>query len=104
MWNGRSRVRLIRVFMAMAVAVLVTMPATAQASTSGYSDCSLHDICFWTGDDGTGSMCHWTDDDPDWQGGAVRCSWSNSRTAQSVFNNGTSGAGVSYYTGANYSG
>jgi peptidase inhibitor family I36 len=99
-----GRIRTILGFiMVIAVAALIA-PGMAQATTSGFSDCPSGNVCFWTGDNGTGSRCTWSVDDPDWQGGNIRCSWAATRTAQSVYNHGTSGRSVSYYTGANYSG
>ncbi|MET8682102.1 peptidase inhibitor family I36 protein [Streptomyces sp. NPDC004647] len=102
--RGKLRTRVIGGFAAVAAVAGLTMPGTAQAAPAGWSDCPSQHVCFWTGDNGTGQMCYWSGDDPDWRGGSIRCSWSSSKRAQSVFNNGTSGASVSYYTGANYGG
>ncbi|TLS44488.1 hypothetical protein FE633_19440 [Streptomyces montanus] len=75
--------------------------APAQAAAAAYS-CPSGSICFYTGDDGTGDRCTWDGFDPDWRNGAVRCSWSADKNVRSVFNNGTSGKSVVYYSGANY--
>ncbi|MCP2163674.1 Peptidase inhibitor family I36 [Goodfellowiella coeruleoviolacea] len=102
-----SRVRIL-LLRALAVALLVIgvgVPSSALAApVPGWSDCPSQHVCFWTGDNGSGEMCHWPGDDPDWRSGDLKCSWSASKRAQSVYNNGTSGASVSYYTGANYGG
>ncbi|WP_238419527.1 peptidase inhibitor family I36 protein [Streptomyces taklimakanensis] len=91
-------------FATIAAAAGLSLPSGAQAAPAGWSDCPSRHVCFWTGDNGTGRMCAWPGDDPDWRGGAIRCSWSGTTRAQSVYNNGTSGASVSYYTGADYKG
>ncbi|MGP4087227.1 peptidase inhibitor family I36 protein [Streptomyces sp. KR55] len=101
----KLRTSLIGGFAAVVAVAGLTLPETAQAApVPGWGDCPEQHVCFWTGDNGTGSMCHWSGDDPDWRAGAIQCSWSATRRAQSVYNNGTSGASVSYYTGANYGG
>ncbi|WP_234325728.1 peptidase inhibitor family I36 protein [Streptomyces sp. NRRL S-146] len=67
-------------------------------------DCASGHICFWTGANFTGSKCAWDVADPDWQSGAVRCSWAATTNVKSVWNAGTSSStGVAYYRGANYS-
>ncbi|MFJ8098487.1 peptidase inhibitor family I36 protein [Streptomyces griseofuscus] len=91
--------------LAAAVVAGLALPGTAQASAdSSYSDCPSGNVCFYTGDDGTGKMCAWSVDDPDWRSGSITCSWSATTRAQSVYNHGVTGAPVSYYTGANYGG
>lgn len=93
------------VFAAMAAVAMLVLPGAAQAApVPAWADCPSQHVCFWTGDNGTGQMCYWSGDDPDWRSGAIQCSWSASTRAQSVYNNGTTGASVSYYTGANYGG
>ncbi len=49
-------------------------------------------------------MCKWSDADPDWQKGAIVCSWSATTNVKSVYNAGTSTSltGVVYYSGADY--
>ena len=101
----KLRVAMLGTFTALVTTMgLTTSTQAAEVMPAAYSDCPSQHVCFWTGDNGTGSMCYWSGDDPDWRSGAITCSWSATRRAQSVYNNGTSGASVSYYTGANYSG
>ncbi|MFE9174450.1 peptidase inhibitor family I36 protein [Streptomyces kebangsaanensis] len=88
------------------MAGLIT-PSSAQAAAAGseaWSDCPSQHVCFYTGDNGTGDMCAWSQDDDDWWSGAIVCSWASRTRVQSVRNRGTSGAPVSYYTGAKLSG
>ncbi|MEU0169564.1 peptidase inhibitor family I36 protein [Streptomyces iakyrus] len=75
--------------------------APAQAQVRTYS-CPSGDICFYSGDDGTGDRCNWDGNDNDWRNGATKCSWSADKNVRSVYNNGTSGMAVVYYGGANY--
>jgi hypothetical protein len=75
--------------------------APAQAQARAYS-CPSGDICFYSGDDGTGDRCNWDANDADWRNGTTRCSWSADKNVRSVYNNGTSGMAVVYYSGANY--
>lgn len=84
-----------------AVALFGFNPTPAFAS---YSDCPSEHVCFWTGADGTGSMCHWSSADPDWQSGSITCSWSATTNVKSIYNRGTASdlTGVVYYSGANY--
>ncbi|WP_086848397.1 peptidase inhibitor family I36 protein [Amycolatopsis kentuckyensis] len=88
-----------------AVAALIggVLPAAAHAA-GNWDDCPQQHVCFWTGDNATGDMCYWSGDDPNWLTGAIKCSWAKSTRAQSVYNHGTTGASVSYYTGADYGG
>jgi hypothetical protein len=89
-----------------AAMVSLVMPSSAQAAAAGPTawSCPIEHVCFYTGDDGTGQMCAWSQDDRDWRSGTIVCSWSSSTRAQSVYNNGDSGAPVSYYTGVGYTG
>ncbi|MEU0533571.1 peptidase inhibitor family I36 protein [Amycolatopsis tolypomycina] len=89
---------------AVAVAVGGLLTAPAEATASSWDDCPSQHVCFWTGDNGTGQMCNWSGDDPNWLSGSIRCSWARTTKAQSVWNRGTTGAPVSYYTGADYGG
>ncbi|WP_446047723.1 peptidase inhibitor family I36 protein [Streptomyces olivaceus] len=75
--------------------------APAQATATAYS-CPSGDICFYTGDDGTGDRCNWNGNDNDWRNGAIKCSWAADKKVRSVYNNGTSGKAVVYYNGADY--
>ncbi|MGW4871331.1 peptidase inhibitor family I36 protein [Streptomyces chartreusis] len=79
----------------------VTTAPVQAAEPRAYS-CPSGDICFYSGDDGTGDRCNWDGNDNDWRNGAIRCSWSADKNVRSVFNNGTSGMAVVYYSGANY--
>ncbi|MEW2614359.1 peptidase inhibitor family I36 protein [Streptomyces sp. NPDC047880] len=85
--------------------------ATALSGTSANARCTApswsappRHVCFWTGANFTGSKCSWDVADPDWQSGAVRCSWAATTNVKSVWNAGTSSSsGVAYYRGADYS-
>ncbi|MEU9099977.1 peptidase inhibitor family I36 protein [Streptomyces sp. NPDC048361] len=92
---------------AMVGLAVFTAPAAHAASptASGYSRCAGGEVCFFSGDDGSGSMCSWSGDDADWRNGAVRCSWSADKTVHSIYNHGTPQTydTVVYYKGANYS-
>ncbi|GIE78548.1 hypothetical protein Aph02nite_44980 [Actinoplanes philippinensis] len=85
-------------------------PATAapsgpsQVAAASYADCPSGNVCFYTGNGGTGSMCRWSDADPDWSAGSVRCSWAQTQPARSVYNHGQSTAytAVAFYIGRNY--
>ncbi|MFD6589039.1 peptidase inhibitor family I36 protein [Streptomyces anulatus] len=76
-----------------------TVPA--QAKALAYS-CPEGDICFYTGDNGTGERCNWDGNDNDWRNGTIQCSWAADKNVRSIYNNGTSGMAVVYYSGANY--
>lgn len=72
------------------------------AQAASYADCTSGNICFYTGDNGTGKMCKWDGNDNDWRNGSIQCSWAADNNVRSVYNNGTSGMSVVYYSGANY--
>ncbi|MDG9708358.1 peptidase inhibitor family I36 protein [Streptomyces sp. DH10] len=74
----------------------------ASPAQAAYSDCDKGEICFYTGDDGTGKMCAWSGNDNDWRNGSTTCSWAADNKVRSVYNRGTSGMAVVYYSGANY--
>jgi len=65
-----------------------------------FSDCAEGELCFFTGRNGSGSMCHWNVIDADWTSGAIRCSWATSSNVCSIFNrwSGT----IDYYASANF--
>lgn len=88
---------------AAATALAVPTSASAAQAAPTAVDCASGHICFWTGANFTGQKCAWNVADPDWQGGAVRCSWAGTTNVKSVWNAGTSSStGVAYYRGANY--
>ncbi|CAM5626018.1 peptidase inhibitor family I36 protein [Streptomyces purpurascens] len=94
--------------LAVSAAAITTLavPSSASAAPAAPAavDCATGHICFWTGANFTGSKCAWDVADPDWQGGAVRCSWAATTNVKSVWNAGTGDySGVAYYRGANYS-
>ncbi|MBW4721368.1 peptidase inhibitor family I36 protein [Saccharothrix obliqua] len=94
-----------RVLAVLLLAIGFGVPSSALAApVPGWNDCPSQHVCFWSNDNGTGSMCKWSGDDRDWHSGEVVCSWSKGTKAESVYNRGTSGRSVSYYTGANYGG
>ena len=103
----RTRPALAAVAMSVAAVTSLALPASAaQAAPASAAavDCASGHICFWTGANFTGSKCSWDVADPDWQGGAVRCSWAATTNVKSVWNAGTGDfSGVAYYRGANYS-
>ena len=73
----------------MTALAAMVLPGTAQAvETAAFSNCPPGDICFYTGFNGSGSMCNWDVDDPDWTSGNITCSWSQTKHVKSVFNNG----------------
>ncbi|MFE7621587.1 peptidase inhibitor family I36 protein [Streptomyces sp. NPDC057496] len=90
--------------LAGAAAICALLPTSAQAAPSAWGDCDDGLVCVWTGDNGTGSRCEWRVDDADWQAGERVCSWSKTNKVASVYNNGTSGAPVAFFTGANWTG
>ncbi|WP_405554917.1 peptidase inhibitor family I36 protein [Streptomyces sp. NBC_01171] len=87
---------------ASAAPAALAQPSAAQLAAV---DCAQGDVCFWSDFNFTGSKCAWDVADPDWQGGAVKCSWAATTNVRSVFNAGTgSSSGVAFYSGTNYSG
>lgn len=94
MLTKTGRIRAIVDFVMVITVAALVAPGTVQASPSAFSDCPTGNVCFWTGDNGTGSRCTWSVDDPDWQGGSIRCSWAATTPAQSVYNHGNSGRPV----------
>jgi phosphodiesterase/alkaline phosphatase D-like protein len=87
--------------LALTAGLALAVPGTADAAAFS---CPSGHVCFYTGDNGTGSRCLWSTADPDWRNGAIQCSWAADRNVRSVFNNGTSPSftGVVYYKGASY--
>jgi len=87
-----------------ALAAVLALPGTSAAAPTEWGACPSGNVCFYTGDYGTGKQCSWSVADPDWTQGTSKCSWSQTTNAQSVWNRGTSGSytGVAYYQWANY--
>ncbi|MGJ5898328.1 peptidase inhibitor family I36 protein [Streptomyces niveiscabiei] len=81
----------------------LVVPGTANAAVRAW-ECPVGYVCVWSGTNGTGSRCAWSSADPDWWGGSVQCSWSDTQNVRSALNRGTSSAydGVAFYHGANY--
>ena len=80
-------------------ATMVMAPVSASADHE-YERCDSGEICFFSDFDGSGSICAWKTFDSDWQGGAVRCSWSATSNVKSIWNR--RGVAVDYYKGADY--
>ncbi|WP_327399999.1 peptidase inhibitor family I36 protein [Streptomyces sp. NBC_01288] len=102
----RSRMALVAAAITFAMAALgLIAPSSASASAQAWACTSGH-VCVYSGINGTGSVCSWSNADPDWWGGDVQCSWSDTQNVGSVYNLGTSSAYnyVALYTGANYTG
>ncbi|MFF5768595.1 peptidase inhibitor family I36 protein [Streptomyces tanashiensis] len=100
----RNRLALAATTGALALgAALATSTGTATAATP-WQGCAVGDICVYSELNGYGSVCAWDGDDPDWQGGAIRCSWSSTKAVKSIWNRGTGGSGsyrhVKFYFGA----
>ncbi len=88
-------------------AMLLSTGAPANATVTphaSYSDCPAGNVCFYTGQNGTGSMCKWSNADNDWTAEPVICSWAKTNNVKSVYNHGTSTrfTGVVYFTQTNY--
>lgn len=72
-------------------------PASAASSAISKSDCPSQYFCAWHQ---SGAMCKWKDNAPTWSD----CSWvADGKFTYAVYNNGTSGLGVTMYRYANYS-
>lgn len=73
-----------------AAATTLALPASASAAPASAAavDCASGDVCFWTGFNFTGSKCSWSVADPDWQSGAIKCSWAATTNVKSVWNAG----------------
>ncbi|HET6501709.1 MAG TPA: hypothetical protein VFG87_13195 [Amycolatopsis sp.] len=77
-------------------ATVATSPA-AVVPQSTYKDCPSTYFCAY---DSYGDMCKWQDDSSDWY---TECSWAGIYYPKYVFNNGTSGLGVTIYRYTGYS-
>jgi hypothetical protein len=97
----------------VALFALVFVGAAPAAATSGsavvvpnatYADCTAGNACFYTGANGTGSMCKWSNADKDWTTAPDVCSWALTSPARSIYNHGTSTSytAVAFYIGRNY--
>lgn len=87
---------------ALGNAGVVTAAQRSSAVTAVWS-CSVGNVCFYTGPDGSGSRCMWSIADNDWATGASVCSWATTTNVKSVWNRGTSSAtGVEFFTSTNY--
>ena len=86
------------------VAWIRTHSGVTEVPNASYSDCNAGNVCFYTGFNGSGSMCKWSVADPDWTSGAIKCGWASTHNVESVYNHGTSTgfSGVRYYLRTNY--
>ncbi|MFI0407313.1 peptidase inhibitor family I36 protein [Actinomadura sp. 3N508] len=87
-------------------AVIAAAPSAALASTTTATtaSCPKGDVCVWSGKNATGTRCNWDGDDPDWQGGDVRCRPYGFKV-NSIWNNGYTSTPynkVKFYRYANY--
>ncbi|MEV7012524.1 peptidase inhibitor family I36 protein [Streptosporangium sp. NPDC051022] len=101
----RARVRFLAVVAACLTFLTCTFGSTgALAAAAAWIPCPSGDVCFYTGENGTGSMCHWTNSDPDWTTGSDVCSWATTTLTRSVWNNGQATAypTLYFYWGTNY--
>ncbi|MGY3334421.1 hypothetical protein ACVW0K_000520 [Streptomyces filamentosus] len=81
-----------------------TAPAAAAPTAPAAWNCNDGSFCVYSGTNGTGSVCAWSGDDPDWNNGTSRCSWSPRTRVRSAYNHGLSGAAVSAYTAVDLGG
>ncbi|MFJ4329071.1 peptidase inhibitor family I36 protein [Streptomyces tricolor] len=86
---------------ATAALVLGVAPPAASASPTAW-ECSVGDVCFWSGYGGTGQRCAFDIKDPNWHVAPVVCSWAGSTTVKSIWNRNSSP--VRYYVSTNYNG
>jgi hypothetical protein len=102
----RPRKTILSILATIAFVLGLATPAAASdlGAQAWTGSCPSQYVCFYSGDNGTGSRCAWTGQDNDWLAGTIVCSWARNTRVQSVWNNGTSGTGVSYYTSFNFSG
>jgi hypothetical protein len=49
--------------------------AVRVAAIAVAANCTAGNVCFYTGQNGTGSMCKWSNADNDWTAAPVICSW-----------------------------
>src|SRR6266516_4905918 len=89
---------------AASTAGLAAHATVTEIPNASYSDCRAGYACFYTGANGTGSMCAWPVADPDWTSGTYVCSWATTHNVFSVYNHGTTPnfTGVVYYLQTNY--
>lgn len=82
-----------------AVTAATVAPASAAPSGISTSACPSKYFCAYQFSGDT-HPCKWEDDAPDWD----NCSWvQDGKFTYAVYNNGTSGAGVTMYRNHNYS-
>lgn len=85
------------------IAVAVGMPAAA-ADVSPQTSCSTGYVCFYNQPNYGGTPCKWQSDDDDWSFAPGVCSWASSKNVRSMYNQGTSGLGVAFYSRAGWDG
>jgi hypothetical protein len=86
----------------LAVTALLGIAGPSSAAARAYSDCPNRSVCFYTGSNGTGSMCAWEGNDADWTAQPYVCSWATTSVVKSVYNHGS--ADVQFWTTTNMSG
>ena len=71
-----------------------------EITNASFSSCPPGNLCFFTGPNGTGSMCRWTQVDDDWTRAPTTCSWARTQNVCSIFNrwSGT----VDYFRGVGF--
>jgi hypothetical protein len=74
----------------------------AVAAPRAYSDCPRAAVCFYTGSNGTGSMCSWEGNDSNWTAQPYICSWATTHNVKSIYNHGSTD--VRYWTTTGYEG
>ncbi|GAA5043541.1 hypothetical protein GCM10023336_05210 [Streptomyces similanensis] len=90
----RSRALSSLAAVALAVGGLTAAVATPAGAAPTAWSCPSGYFCAYTNFDGTGSRCQWQGDSSNWYN---ECSWASSTYPKSLFNNGTSGRGVTIY-------
>ncbi|GAA0903794.1 MULTISPECIES: peptidase inhibitor family I36 protein [Streptomyces violaceusniger group] len=85
---------------AMTASTAVPASAAPAAFPIDKSECPAQYFCAWHVQDNSYSeMCKWKDNAPSW----YNCSWvADGKFTYAVYNNGTSGRGVTMYREANY--
>jgi hypothetical protein len=78
--------------------------ASPAAAATPYSNCDPGWVCFYTEQNGGGSMCTWPGNDHDWKTGDDIRSWATTKNVKSVANRGLSETytGVAYYADPDY--
>jgi hypothetical protein len=84
---------------AISAALVMAVPGSASAAAPNWFDCDSGEVCFYTGNDGTGQKCSFEFADRFW----ATCSWRDQQNVRSVWNRGTGDyTGVVYYKQTEY--